>query len=604
MAKILKRELEVQYAISAFLDVDNLREGRFDKQLIDRIKNCDHVILVLPPNALERCKDENDWVRIEIEYAKKYGKTIIPVYRKGDLSWCDEERLPESLHGLGYYNGVEYSDLYLDSTVKKLAEYIGRKRNFFYYHLFGGRNRRIVAAVCMFTIFCVAVWLVGHGSDSYQPSSLDEEFNDHLIMDLKNANHQYLQGLNNWKRLDYKRAERDILSAYDEMSGQMPQSDVEMAKINNSLGCLYLDMGKYEEAYDYLNSALITFWEAYGEKSLEARAVQYSIAQHDYYTGDFATALKTCETILDSIDVERDKTVVTAVKHLKARILDERGDWEEALDVYEEVLELYSDIENNGELGKELTEYVYSAEANEGERDYYINASKWVILTYNAMGRVYLHMGKNNEARRVFDQSLMLCRDNVYIGDNNLITAEAYRNLAIVYGNRLEIRRGLDYIDRAMRIPINLFGFEDEYSGLVEIYEVYGDLMHLAGDDEQAVLYYKQACDLAIDSYTENHPQTAAAYNAFGMYYYDISDYETACGFFEKAIEIRKNILGVDYTSTAVYYVNLAKTNAACGHMPEAEAALETAREICSGLGMESEAVDRMVQLTAEDSDL
>lgn len=604
MAKMLKRELEAQYAISAFLDIDNLREGKFDKQLIDRIKKCDNVILVLPPNALERCKDENDWVRIEIEYAKKYGKTIIPVYKRGDLSWRDEERLPESLHGLGYYNGVEYSDLYLDSTVKKLAGYIGQKQNFLYYHLFGSRSRRIIVAVCMLTIFCVAVWMVGHDSDGYQPSSLDEEFNDHLIMDLKNANHQYLQGLNNWKRLDYKRAERDILSAYDEMSGQMPQSDVEMAKINNSLGCLYLDMGKYEEAYDYLNSALVTFGEAYGEKSLEARAVQYSIAQHDYYTGDFATALKTSETILDATDVEKDKTVVTAVKHLKARILDERGDWEEALDVYEEVLKLYSDIENNGELGKELTEYVYSAEANEGERDYYINASKWVILTYNAMGRVYLHMGKNNEARRVFDQSLTLCRDNVYIGDNNLITAETYRNLAIVYGKRLEIRRGLDYIDRAMRIPINLFGFEDEYSGLVEIYEVYGDLTHLAGDDEQAVFYYEQACNLAIDSYTENHPQTAAAYNAFGMYYYDISDYETAGSFFEKAIEIRKNILGVDYTSTAIYYTNLAKTKAACGQIMEAEEALETAREICNGLGMESEAVDRMVQLTAGDSDI
>ena len=107
MAKILKKELQEQYAITVFLDVDNLQEGRFDEQLIERIKKCDKVVLVLPSGALERCREENDWVRWEIEYARKFHKTIIPVYQSGDLSWRDEENLPESMRGLGYYNGVE-----------------------------------------------------------------------------------------------------------------------------------------------------------------------------------------------------------------------------------------------------------------------------------------------------------------------------------------------------------------------------------------------------------------------------------------------------------------------------------------------------------------
>ncbi len=611
MAKILKKQLQNRYAIAAFLDADNLREGRFDEQLIERIKKCDKVVLVLPPGALEQCGEENDWVRWEIEYARKFHKTIIPVYQAGDLSWRDEENLPESMRGLGYYNGVEYHSLYLDATVKKLAGYLGKRRHFLYHHLFGSSIKRAGLAACMLAAVCMIVWLAGCASRrNHEPLSFDEEFNDHLVMELNNASHQYEQGLYSWKRLDYNRAQRDILAAHDEMSEQIPQYDVEMAKVNNSLGCLYLDMGKYEEAYDFLNSAYITFRKAYGKRSLEARAVQYSIAQHDYYTGDFATALKTCQAILDDTDAAEDKTVVCAVKHLQAKILDERGQWEEALDIYDEVLGLYSGIEKNGELAEKLTDYVYGSELEEGERDYYSNASRWVALTYNAKGSVYLHMGECNKGRRAFDQALTICLENVYIGDNSLITAQTYKNLAVVYGHRREIRRGLDCIDRAVKIPFNLFGFEeDQYPGLVEVYDVYGDLLHLAGEEEQAESYYEKACDLSIASYGENHPQTAAAYNAFGLYYYDIADYETAVTLFEQAIEIRKNILGIDYTSTAIYYANLAKAYEAGGNQEKAQDALEHAKEICDGLEMESGLIDQLLQWaqvveTEEDSGL
>ncbi len=112
--------------------------------------------------------------------------------RAKDLSWRDQAKLPESMRELGYYNGVEYNHAYLDSTVQKLAGYLGKRRHFFHHQMFG-------------------------------------------------------------------------------------------------------------------------------RKSLEARAVQYSIAQHDYYTGDFATALKTCEEILDTTDVAEDTTAVSAVKHLQAK---------------------------------------------------------------------------------------------------------------------------------------------------------------------------------------------------------------------------------------------------------------------------------------------
>lgn len=54
---------------TVFFDCDSLKGGCFDNRLLDAIDKCSDVILVLPKNALARCKNENDWVRQEIRRA-------------------------------------------------------------------------------------------------------------------------------------------------------------------------------------------------------------------------------------------------------------------------------------------------------------------------------------------------------------------------------------------------------------------------------------------------------------------------------------------------------------------------------------------------------
>ncbi len=599
IARLLKEKLETDFGISIFMDVTDLRDGRFDEQLIKKIKNCDKVILVLTPGALNQCNEEEDWVRTEIEYALKYHKIIIPVIVMGFI-WPERGEVPDSVYKAVHYQGVKFSIQYLDATIQKLAKYIGVS---FWYHLHK-KVKLLYAVVTLFVLMALIVFIVTQQDrlGENPPSTFDVACDEHLVIALENANHQYVQGLKNWKRLDYARAESDILIALEEISGQFAQSKVEVAKVNNSLGCLYLDMGKYEDAYDYLNRAYVTFEEVYGAESIEARAVQFSIAQYDYYTGDNATALKMCEAILDATDVTKDKIVITAVKHFKAKILDEQGQWEEALDVYREVLGLY--VDDNGKLLNTLTGFVYNSELGERETDYSTNAARWAAITYNAMGCVYIHMQDYTDARKALDAGMKICSNNIYIGEKDLITADIYQNLAVVYGHRGELRRGMDCIDYAKRIICNIFDFKEEYPGLVEVYEVYGDQYLLADDDAQAFVYYNKALCLAVDAYGENHPQTAEAYNVLGMYYQSIADYKLAINYFQKAIDIRKNILGYNYVDTAKYYVNLAKAQAANKERDNANESLLYADEICKWLGIEGTLADEIRQLSEEVSSL
>lgn len=63
--------------------------------------------------------------------------------RAKDLSWRDQAKLPESMRELGYYNGVEYNHVYLDSTVQKLAGYLGKRRHFSITRCLAGRAWRL-----------------------------------------------------------------------------------------------------------------------------------------------------------------------------------------------------------------------------------------------------------------------------------------------------------------------------------------------------------------------------------------------------------------------------------------------------------------------------
>ena len=64
---------------TVFFDYDSISGGFFDERILKSIEDCNDFILVLPKNALDRCVNEDDWVRAEISCALKHKKNIIPV---------------------------------------------------------------------------------------------------------------------------------------------------------------------------------------------------------------------------------------------------------------------------------------------------------------------------------------------------------------------------------------------------------------------------------------------------------------------------------------------------------------------------------------------
>lgn len=111
-----------------FIDVEALNSGKFNEQLLTVIKNCTDFIVVLPPNALDRCENRDDWVRREVMCAIENKKNIIPIMLAG-FEW--PATMPEGMEELCMYQSLApMPDVYFDMQIKKLQGYLKSKAHY------------------------------------------------------------------------------------------------------------------------------------------------------------------------------------------------------------------------------------------------------------------------------------------------------------------------------------------------------------------------------------------------------------------------------------------------------------------------------------------
>ena len=124
VAKMLRDQLKLK-RISAFVDLDELRNGTFDDKILLAIENSPSFILILYPGDLDRCGEENDWLTKEIVAAIDSGRNIIPFLCDG-FEWPKvwNENMPDKIKVISKFNSVTLSQEYLDATIDKVIRYV------------------------------------------------------------------------------------------------------------------------------------------------------------------------------------------------------------------------------------------------------------------------------------------------------------------------------------------------------------------------------------------------------------------------------------------------------------------------------------------------
>ena len=108
-----------------FFDVETMRSGKFNTQLFEAIDQCSDVIVVLPPHALDRCRNKEDWVRQELAYAIKNEKTIIPIMMRG---FKFPFFMPKDISDIKFMEGIPASNDYFDAVIHKLEKLLTSKK--------------------------------------------------------------------------------------------------------------------------------------------------------------------------------------------------------------------------------------------------------------------------------------------------------------------------------------------------------------------------------------------------------------------------------------------------------------------------------------------
>ena len=104
---------------SVFLDYDSLEDGKFNEAIYSAIDSCEVFILMMTEGVLDRCEEEGDWVRLEIQRAIEKRRHIVPV-GPSDHAWEMPTDLPETLSGLRdiQVSKLDMESLFNESVVK------------------------------------------------------------------------------------------------------------------------------------------------------------------------------------------------------------------------------------------------------------------------------------------------------------------------------------------------------------------------------------------------------------------------------------------------------------------------------------------------------
>lgn len=137
-ARSIKAGLELR-GYSVFLDFDELKDGIFDNRILEAIEAAPVFLFILSSHSLDRCAEEGDWVRKEVEYAYSIGRHIIPVNKDGAFDGLPDD-LPPVLSEVFSHN--QYSDIMLGQLfeasmekmiVERIAPFVKSPRKWFHY---------------------------------------------------------------------------------------------------------------------------------------------------------------------------------------------------------------------------------------------------------------------------------------------------------------------------------------------------------------------------------------------------------------------------------------------------------------------------------------
>lgn len=415
----------------------------------------------------------------------------------------------------------------------------------------------------------------------------------HLVCMPRRESESYTYALKKWQERNYNVSYQAFIEIKDEKEKHYSKGDYEVAVIDHALGCLCLDIGKYEEAYEFLNSAHVSMLNLYGESNTATLAVLSSIVYYDYVTGKIEQCLKDARTVIDAVPPLSIWAVTSRIQML---VDYECGENSMAIRGEFFIIDGYmKEQDQNFTWNNMLSLQEYLTRSGRKELDSF--GYRLLALLSWDIGNGYASFAHGADVREDVEKwyavSQFIC--------NNLLGEEAEKLVAQIivdhayflteYGEK---EAAFTMVERAMDIQRNMLKHGNICPEMIKTYSTYGEMLFfLSGDKENALEYYEKARILSESLYGLNNNRTAQVYFLFGKYYAMLEDYERSLTYLKKCESIKKNTLSLKDRDAINLYLYLAGVYKARGELELVEEYKQRANEVANYLRLNILSADK-----------
>ena len=291
--------------------------------------------------------------------------------------------------------------------------------------------------------------------------------------------------------------------------------DSSLAKSLHSLGMLERDLGNYDSAASYLETASALSQNLYGEKSMKAAAFVKDLAYVYRLQGNYDKAIQTIRKAVnaeENYSTDREKEEYAETIYIMASILRTRGSYQEAEKYQRESLALC--------------------------RQLFDDPHPSIAANLNNLAIIKRHEDKLDEALKLYRKALDYNR-KLY-GDNHNEVATVLDNMSSILVEQNKLPQALDASDQALQIRRKILGEQHPKTALSMVYKA--DILRKLGNVEAADSLYQKAYDIQYKTYNGKHLLLAKTIYKMGLLNRDRHNYPKAEKLLRKSIRMSRSL--------------------------------------------------------------